>query len=515
MFKKLTPMMLILILLLAVACAGGGDEVAAPTAVPEAAGAVEEAPTTPPTAVPTTAPAAPVAEATEAQPAPTAPPTALPTATAVPQPEAVRAGLVRFRDSDAASAGSFQLLMEGIAPPAAGTHYELWLADDRFNTLNLGAFEVVDGNVQVNGATEQNLLSAFNTAFISIEPDGVDDGEIGVIAFEGVIPAESLLHVRHVVTAFPGNPDGKAFLFGAQEQLHHAMEHAGFLLDELASDNIREAQRHAEHVVNILDGETGANFGDLDGDSLAQNPGDGVGVRGYLEGAKQHTTLAAEAPDVTAEVLLHAEHVQISSDNALAWIEDAIGEALRVIASDSAAEAQDAANNLTNLLAATMDGVDANGDGAVAPIPDEGGIVTAYVHALNMGAFEFFATDDAAAAAAPVEEAAEPAAEAAPTEAPPAEAAAPEPVTIEMANFAYVPNEITVAAGTAVTWINKDSGPRHSATASDGSFDTGLFDEGNTATVTFDTPGTYVYYCLLHGSPDGSGMAATITVTGE
>jgi plastocyanin len=63
--------------------------------------------------------------------------------------------------------------------------------------------------------------------------------------------------------------------------------------------------------------------------------------------------------------------------------------------------------------------------------------------------------------------------------------------------------------------VNKDSGPRHSATASDNSFDTGLFDAGEQSTLTFDAPGTYVYYCTLHGSPDGSGMAATITVTDQ
>ena len=38
-----------------------------------------------------------------------------------------------------------------------------------------------------------------------------------------------------------------------------------------------------EHVVNILDGETGQFFGDLNLDGQMQNPGDGVGVRVYLE----------------------------------------------------------------------------------------------------------------------------------------------------------------------------------------------------------------------------------------
>ncbi|HUM70967.1 MAG TPA: plastocyanin/azurin family copper-binding protein, partial [Chloroflexota bacterium] len=241
-----------------------------------------------------------------------------------------------------------------------------------------------------------------------------------------------------------------------------------------------------------------------------QNPGDGFGVRAYFVGAQEHAQLAADAEGATAEVKLHAGHVIISSDNALNSVDAAISQSLRVIASDSAAEAQPAAAELQRLLQIALDGQDANGDGSIAPIANEGGWQTAYDHALNMAAFEFFAADGAAAPAA----GAAPATEAAPVVAAAPTAAAPSAnVTIGMANFAFQPKEITVAAGTAVTWVNQDAGPRHSATAADNSFDTGLFDAGKEATLTFDTPGTYVYYCLLHGSPDGSGMAATITVT--
>lgn len=507
MKAKRVVILLLMLALALVACAENEPEEAPEaTAVPAVA---EAAPTDVPTAVPTAVP-------------PTAAPkpkenTATPTTDhnhavepVVAEETAPRFGLVRFRDNDTALSGSFQLLLENVPAAPAGSHYELWLRDDRFNTLNLGPF-TVDGASQYTGSTDKNLLAAYSAAFISLEPDGVDDGEVGVIVFEGIVPAGSLLHARHVVTVFPANPEGKAFLIGAREQLGFALEHTSLLLDELANGNLREAQRHAEHVVNILDGETGPNFGDLDGDTLAQNPGDGYGVRAYFVGAQEHAQLAADAEGATAEVKLHAGHVIISSDNALDFMDAAIGQALRVIASDSPAEAQSAALELQRLLQIAIDGQDANGDGSIAPIANEGAWQIAYDHALNMAAFEFFA----AAAGAPV--VAAPAAETAPVEAaaPTATvAAAPAAaVTIPMANFAFLPKEITVSRGTAVTWVNQDNGPRHSATAADNSFDTGLFDAGKEATITFDTPGTYVYYCLLHGSPDGSGMAATITVS--
>jgi plastocyanin len=336
----------------------------------------------------------------------------------------------------------------------------------------------------------------------------VDDGEIGPIVFNGTIPAGSLLHVRHVVTAFPQNPDGKAFLIGAEEQLLLAIEHTGFMLEELAADNIREAQRHAEHVVNILDGEGGDSYGDLDGDGVAQNPGDGFGVRAYLEGAKQHAQLASDAEGATAEVQLHAGHVQISVDNTLARLDAAIDEAVRIIASDTTSEAQPTAEELARVLDLAYQGQDVDGDGAIAPIEDEGGWQTAYEHALNMGSFEFFDANPETA-----DEQGEAPSQPAPKTESEGQGPAPAPVTISMVNFAFEPGDITVPAGTSVTWVNNADGARHSATASDGSFDTGLLDAGQEATITLDTPGTYLYYCTLHGSPDGSGMAATITVT--
>jgi plastocyanin len=96
---------------------------------------------------------------------------------------------------------------------------------------------------------------------------------------------------------------------------------------------------------------------------------------------------------------------------------------------------------------------------------------------------------------------------------PPAEPPAGEEVVIDMQNFAFSETTLTIPVGTTVVWRNLDT-VQHSATADDGSFDTGLFDGGQEARVTFSTPGTFAYYCLLHGGPGGVGMSATIVVTG-
>jgi LPXTG-motif cell wall-anchored protein len=76
-----------------------------------------------------------------------------------------------------------------------------------------------------------------------------------------------------------------------------------------------------------------------------------------------------------------------------------------------------------------------------------------------------------------------------------ATAAASTTVTIE--GFAFSPKSITVDVGDTVTWRNNDD-VAHSATAEDGSFDTGTFGNGRSRSETFDTAGTFQYICTPH-----------------
>lgn len=70
----------------------------------------------------------------------------------------------------------------------------------------------------------------------------------------------------------------------------------------------------------------------------------------------------------------------------------------------------------------------------------------------------------------------------------------------------FVPATIEVAAGDTVTFTNEDSAP-HTATASDGSFDTGRLGKGQSATVEIEGAGSFDYICLLHRSMKGRVVA--------
>ncbi len=68
---------------------------------------------------------------------------------------------------------------------------------------------------------------------------------------------------------------------------------------------------------------------------------------------------------------------------------------------------------------------------------------------------------------------------------------------IDIADFKYDPETVTVKAGTEITWTNGDEAA-HTATADDSSFDTGTLDLNDEGSASFDKPGTYSYYCRFH-----------------
>jgi LPXTG-motif cell wall-anchored protein len=75
--------------------------------------------------------------------------------------------------------------------------------------------------------------------------------------------------------------------------------------------------------------------------------------------------------------------------------------------------------------------------------------------------------------------------------------------SVTIADFQFTPAQITVNQGDTVTWTN--NGPTaHSATAPDGSFDTGIFPAGQSRSHTFNDAGTFSYICTPHPNMHGT-----------
>ncbi len=73
-------------------------------------------------------------------------------------------------------------------------------------------------------------------------------------------------------------------------------------------------------------------------------------------------------------------------------------------------------------------------------------------------------------------------------------------VTIQ--SFSFQPNNLTVPAGTAVTWTNHDSVP-HTVTADNGAFDSNNIQPNGQYSYTFKQSGTYAYHCKIHPTMHG------------
>jgi plastocyanin len=74
---------------------------------------------------------------------------------------------------------------------------------------------------------------------------------------------------------------------------------------------------------------------------------------------------------------------------------------------------------------------------------------------------------------------------------------------VSIRDFAFSPRTVEIRVGERVTWTNRDS-VEHTATARNGSFDTGLLGEGESRSIRFNVAGTYRYVCTPHPSMTGT-----------
>ena len=73
----------------------------------------------------------------------------------------------------------------------------------------------------------------------------------------------------------------------------------------------------------------------------------------------------------------------------------------------------------------------------------------------------------------------------------------------------FRPEHITVTVGTQIDWVNV--GQKKHTVTNDTLFDSDLL-VGQTFSFTFDKPGTYQYYCVVHSESPTEGMVGTVTV---
>src|SRR5438094_1483742 len=76
--------------------------------------------------------------------------------------------------------------------------------------------------------------------------------------------------------------------------------------------------------------------------------------------------------------------------------------------------------------------------------------------------------------------------------------------TVEIKDFAFNPQTLTVKSGEKVTWINRDEEP-HTVVSVEKQFKkSSALDTDQTFTITAGAPGTYTYFCSVHPKMTGT-----------
>jgi plastocyanin len=85
----------------------------------------------------------------------------------------------------------------------------------------------------------------------------------------------------------------------------------------------------------------------------------------------------------------------------------------------------------------------------------------------------------------------------------------PHRLEVEISKFRFTPATLTLRQGDSVVWTNRDIAP-HSATHTDGDWDTGAIPKDGSAEISFDAVGKFAYFCVFHPA-----MKAEITVESQ
>jgi hypothetical protein len=300
-------------------------------------------------------------------------------------------GLLGFSNKSA-DLDQATLTVQDLDPPPAGMQYEVWLLGGE-TRRSLGILTVgSDGGGQLVYVAEngENLLASYGRFEITVEPSP-DPNPLptGDVVYSGAIPTEVLTHVRHLVVSFDSAPGAIGLVIGVMRDAGQISEIAQALLAAQEKDDLVEMKHQAEGLINLIEGEGGEHFGDLDEDGEVFNPGDGFGLlpgatTGYIQGSIEHATYSAETAQATAATIQNADSLEAAAQNLGTWAAQLRDAAMTVIASPDMASAEDPAQQIVRLAELFLRGEDVNGNGVIEPVAGEGGAETVYLYASAM-----------------------------------------------------------------------------------------------------------------------------------
>jgi hypothetical protein len=278
--------------------------------------------------------------------------------------------------------------IQNLESPPSGFQYDAWLVNDAteqniaLGTLTASGhtFSLNYAGDSKNGQAGTNLLGAGNKVIITLEQGSVS-APTGQVILSATFPPKAFIHIRHLLFSFPITPNKIGLLVGLLGQVQLLSVQSLSLQNASANHNTTAIQCASQSLIDIIEGAQGSAYQPLSPTCLSLGisaAGDGFGIlgnTGYDLLASEHASLAATQSDSTANIRLHASHVETAMTNIKNWATKIEQDALTLRASpNNSALIQE----ITTLSDHIFHGVDTNGDGRVDPVLGEAGAITAY-----------------------------------------------------------------------------------------------------------------------------------------
>ena len=192
-----------------------------------------------------------------------------------------------------------EVRVSGLTPPPEGSAYRVWLLSDDQTALvfvgDLGFIGPEEGIVAWSQPAGEPLFIEFSEALITLESGPIGPAAaapVGEPVLRGRVDSGALVFFRRLLVRWPDSRYGTGSMQGLRQSSGAMHFHAAILREAAALGDLETVRRKAEHVVNMIEGQGGAAYGDHDGNGRAEDPGDGVGLLPYGSGVLTHTQFA-------------------------------------------------------------------------------------------------------------------------------------------------------------------------------------------------------------------------------
>jgi tRNA A-37 threonylcarbamoyl transferase component Bud32 len=296
------------------------------------------------------------------------------------------------------------------AAPEENEHYQAWLVYDDGTVRDVGRI-IFDasgvGRLQYTDPERDNLLTGVREIQITKEPDENSSGTPTTdVVYSSVFPPEALTHIRNLAVSFDGGTDDASLIAGlfyysgsyVEAAINGDLNTPSYVGMTAAYENGDEAtfRKRIEEVINMIVGSESEQYRDYDGDGTEDTQATGYGSlqngtqAGYLIQTALEAQAAASTPDTTLYIRQQNANLQMCIQNMSEWTSQILPLAVELQGMEFGPEMQPILDELSTLGIYLSNGLDADQDGSIEPIPGECGAFDAYYYGVYMADFPIF-----------------------------------------------------------------------------------------------------------------------------